>query len=563
MPSRRPSAPRPSARRPLTVTGAPAAPVRLRLHGSLGGARASAPRRPRSRRRCPTSQPAPRTISATAASMRERVGAGPASDRCRGSAARDRPARPRRAAPRRRRARRRRRRCDPSSPRSPGKRTPPRTSGRAGSSREAVDVEALADPDRHQARSAHALAGPGQVVGDGELAVVGLARHDDDAATSASTSAASSVPLRRPRAPARSERRGKACGVCTATSVARSGVATTDAACVDLLMVSVTGSPGTAPSAPARTAAMTARYSAAVGERPSGVVDAHDTSASSGTAASPQRTDSLRVVARHGDARPRARARPGGHHDDHAVDDRAGRRPPTSRAPSRPKHLELLRLRRSGCPGRRRRRSSTHAPGTSGEGSTLALAMADEDSSPPPSFFAGCRSGRARAELAGHASTRRARARRCPVQRRRRRRTSCTSCSRGRIAIANKSFDGRESVVALMESGDLFGEMGMLDGLPALGRGPAPSSRPRCWRIPLRAGRALLEQPSGAAVGRRAHAGRSAAHHGRGARRLGLPRRHRTHRQAPARTGRRGQTSSCCPSRRRSWPGWSAPRGSG
>ena len=35
----------------------------------------------------------------------------------------------------------------------------------------------------------------------------------------------------------------------------------------------------------------------------------------------------------------------------------------------------------------------------------------------------------------------------------------------GRIAIANKSIDGRESVVALMETGDLFGEMGLFDGL--------------------------------------------------------------------------------------------------
>jgi CRP-like cAMP-binding protein len=34
----------------------------------------------------------------------------------------------------------------------------------------------------------------------------------------------------------------------------------------------------------------------------------------------------------------------------------------------------------------------------------------------------------------------------------------------GRIAIANRSVDGRESVMALMEPGDLFGEMGMLDG---------------------------------------------------------------------------------------------------
>ncbi len=35
---------------------------------------------------------------------------------------------------------------------------------------------------------------------------------------------------------------------------------------------------------------------------------------------------------------------------------------------------------------------------------------------------------------------------------------------RGRIAIANRSTDGRESVVALMEGGDLFGEMGLFDG---------------------------------------------------------------------------------------------------
>ena len=35
----------------------------------------------------------------------------------------------------------------------------------------------------------------------------------------------------------------------------------------------------------------------------------------------------------------------------------------------------------------------------------------------------------------------------------------------GRIAIASKSDDGRESVFALMERGELFGEMGFLDGL--------------------------------------------------------------------------------------------------
>jgi CRP/FNR family cyclic AMP-dependent transcriptional regulator len=35
----------------------------------------------------------------------------------------------------------------------------------------------------------------------------------------------------------------------------------------------------------------------------------------------------------------------------------------------------------------------------------------------------------------------------------------------GRIAIAKRSIDGRESVVALMESGDLFGEMSLFEPL--------------------------------------------------------------------------------------------------
>ncbi|MHB8669715.1 MAG: Crp/Fnr family transcriptional regulator [Acidimicrobiales bacterium] len=35
----------------------------------------------------------------------------------------------------------------------------------------------------------------------------------------------------------------------------------------------------------------------------------------------------------------------------------------------------------------------------------------------------------------------------------------------GRIAIANRSLDGRESLVALMGDGDLFGEMALFDGL--------------------------------------------------------------------------------------------------
>jgi CRP-like cAMP-binding protein len=34
----------------------------------------------------------------------------------------------------------------------------------------------------------------------------------------------------------------------------------------------------------------------------------------------------------------------------------------------------------------------------------------------------------------------------------------------GRVAIANRSFDGRESMVAIMGSGDMFGEMSLFDG---------------------------------------------------------------------------------------------------
>jgi CRP-like cAMP-binding protein len=35
----------------------------------------------------------------------------------------------------------------------------------------------------------------------------------------------------------------------------------------------------------------------------------------------------------------------------------------------------------------------------------------------------------------------------------------------GRVAIANRSIDGRESMISLMERGDLFGEMGLFEGL--------------------------------------------------------------------------------------------------
>jgi CRP-like cAMP-binding protein len=62
----------------------------------------------------------------------------------------------------------------------------------------------------------------------------------------------------------------------------------------------------------------------------------------------------------------------------------------------------------------------------------------------------------------------------------------------GRIAIANKSIDGRESVVALMEHGDMFGEMPLFDGLgrSAEGRALEPSV---VWAIPYEPLQAIYE----------------------------------------------------------------------
>src|SRR5688500_20329997 len=62
--------------------------------------------------------------------------------------------------------------------------------------------------------------------------------------------------------------------------------------------------------------------------------------------------------------------------------------------------------------------------------------------------------------------------------------------ARGRIAISNRSPDGRESLVALMEPGDLFGEMSLFagDGRSAEARAPAPS---RVVAVPHRPPRAL------------------------------------------------------------------------
>jgi CRP-like cAMP-binding protein len=67
---------------------------------------------------------------------------------------------------------------------------------------------------------------------------------------------------------------------------------------------------------------------------------------------------------------------------------------------------------------------------------------------------------------------------------------------RGRLAMTNRSPDGRESVVALMERGDVFGEFPLFDGggRSTDGRALEPS---RVWAVPYASLRAVLEeQPS-------------------------------------------------------------------
>ncbi len=66
----------------------------------------------------------------------------------------------------------------------------------------------------------------------------------------------------------------------------------------------------------------------------------------------------------------------------------------------------------------------------------------------------------------------------------------------GRVAIAQRSVDGRESVMALMEGGDLLGEMGLLDGLPRSAEARALESS-SVFEIPYGPVRQLFEdQPA-------------------------------------------------------------------
>ena len=193
-----------------------------------------------------------------------------------------------------------------------------------------------------------------------------------------------------------------------------------------------------------------------------------------------------------GDARPRARRR------------RPARRRPRRRRARGPTSTatSITRPAPSGsyCFGaaeaaarrRPRRRSSTRpadlagphgsALGHMGSGSTLPRSWLtinrDRDVSPGPTSSptpttAIARRARRRRRRAPAGPRRRAVPRGRPARR-------PLPRHRGRIAIAIANpIDRRESVVALMETGDLFGEMGMLDDRPrsAMARALEPSTR--------------------------------------------------------------------------------------
>ena len=53
---------------------------------------------------------------------------------------------------------------------------------------------------------------------------------------------------------------------------------------------------------------------------------------------------------------------------------------------------------------------------------------------------------------------------------------------RGRIAVAQPSGDGRESVVAVLEGGSLLGEMPLFDDAPRSADGASPSPTPTSSR---------------------------------------------------------------------------------
>ena len=105
------------------------------------------------------------------------------------------------------------------------------------------------------------------------------------------------------------------------------------------------------------------------------------------------------------------------------------------------------------------------------------------------------------ARVAVKASTLAARAQRHALQRGRRSRRPLRGPDRA-LAIAKRSPDGRESLVALMEPGDIFGEMPLFDDEPRSASARA-LERSEVVRVPFEASAFRAGSSAGADVGRR------------------------------------------------------------
>ena len=270
MPSRRPSAPRPSARRPFTVTGAPTAPVSRAC--DLGPARRQL-RRLGARRcspRCPASSRPPAPRRSPRRSSSSAVGAGP----WRGSVSgKCWPMSPSPAAPSSASATAWATTSAslwPSRPRSP---VEPHAAEHERARRvvaEAVHVEALPDPHTHgravltlahrRLRSSTRRRAHARSSGRVTLRLSARRRRRPPVPPTASTSAASSVPSRPARVGLTQRVGAERLGRLHRHEPATGRCPDHPAGVVDLLDgVGQRRCPGTAPSAPPRTASTTAR----------------------------------------------------------------------------------------------------------------------------------------------------------------------------------------------------------------------------------------------------------------------------------------------------------------
>ena len=132
----------------------------------------------------------------------------------------------------------------------------------------------------------------------------------------------------------------------------------------------------------------------------------------------------------------------------------------------------------------------------------------------------------------------------------------------GRVAIAAKAADGRESVISVLGPGRAVRRDVDVRRRRALRARPrAHHGAPHRGRVRRRARGARA--PARRALGRRAHPRPPPARDRRGARRRDVPRRDRAAPPSGCSPSPTATTTSACRSRRRSWPAWSARPASG